>query len=174
MIQAGILTENDPVELLEGWIVRKMPRDPSHDGTIELCEGTLRSRLPTGWKIRGQSAITTADSEPEPDIVIAAGTSRTHINRHPDPQDIAVIIEVAESSLSHDRREKGRVYARAGILCYWIINLVDRQVEVYNDPTGPDTNPAYRRRQDFGPADAVPLVVGGQQLTPIPVVDLLP
>jgi Uma2 family endonuclease len=85
LIQAGILTENDPVELLEGWIVPKMPHNPPHDGTIELVEEVLRNRLPTGWRIRIHSAITTADSEPEPDLAIVRGTARSYLNHHPDP-----------------------------------------------------------------------------------------
>src|SRR4051794_28395359 len=76
MIDAGILGEDDPVELLEGLIVPKMPRNPPHDCGIELAEQSLRSRLPVAWRVRVQSAITTADSEPEPDLAVARGTVR--------------------------------------------------------------------------------------------------
>jgi hypothetical protein len=174
MIQAGILTEDDPVELIDGWIVPKMPHNPPHDGTLEVSEETLKSHLPSGWKVRVQSAITTADSEPEPDLVVAAGNTRTHLNRHPEPHEIALVIEVSDASLARDRGEKYRAYARAGIVCYWIINLVQRQVEVYTDPTGPAANPAYRQRTDYAPNDSVPLVVGGQQVALIPIANLLP
>src|SRR5215831_15286794 len=68
MIQAGILTEDDPVELLEGWIVPKMPHTPPHDRTIQMGNKRTGRRLPPGWDIRVQSAISTADSEPEPDL----------------------------------------------------------------------------------------------------------
>jgi Uma2 family endonuclease len=118
MIQAGILTEEDPVELLEGWIVPKMPRNPPHDGTIEMAEEAIRRRLPPGWRIRIQSAITTDDSEPEPDLAIVCGGVRTYVTRHPGAADIAVVIEVADAMLARDRREKNRLYARAGISCY--------------------------------------------------------
>jgi hypothetical protein len=174
MIQAGILTEDDPVELLEGWIIPKMPRNPPHDGTLELCEDAIRPLLPPGWKVRGQSATTTADSEPEPDLIVAAGSGRSHLTRHPEPHEIAVVIEVADTPLAHDRRDKGRAYARAGLVCYWIVNLPDRQVEVYTDPTGPDVNPAYRQRQDYWVNDAVPLVINGQEVARVPVSQLLP
>jgi Uma2 family endonuclease len=174
MIQAGILTENDPVELIEGWIVPKMPHNPPHDGTIELCEGALGAVLPAGWKTRVQSAITTAYSEPEPDIVVAQGTDRTHLRRHPEPHEIALVIEVADASLAFDRGDKCLAYARAGIVCYWIIDLVHRQVEVYTDPTGPAATPSYRQRANYGPTDSVPLIIGGQQVAMIPVANLLP
>src|SRR5579862_9140639 len=68
MIDADVLDEGDAVELLEGWIVPKMPRNPPHDATIGLADDALRIRLPAGWHVRLQSAITTSDSEPEPDL----------------------------------------------------------------------------------------------------------
>ncbi len=173
MIQASVLTENDRVELIEGWIVPKMPHNPPHDSTIDKVQEVLWGSLPPGWRVRVQSAITTTESEPEPDLVVAPGPASRYAARHPEPQEIALVAEVADSTLSFDRGDKGRSYARAGIVCYWIINLTGRQVEVYTDPTGPTPNPGYRQRKDFGPADAVPLVVGGQQVALIPVGNLL-
>ncbi|MBL8793754.1 MAG: Uma2 family endonuclease [Planctomycetia bacterium] len=174
LIQLGVLTENDRVELLEGWLVHKMPHNPPHDGTIQVANESLIGRLPAGWKTRIQSSITTADSEPEPDITVVRGDARTYLLRHPGPSDIGTLIEVADSTLHLDRGDKARLYARAGIVIYWIINLVDRQVEVYTDPTGPDAAPRYRQRQDYPETASVPLVLDGQQLTLIPVRDLLP
>jgi Uma2 family endonuclease len=174
MIQAGILTEDDPVELLEGLVVPKMPRNPPHDCAIELAGELLRDRLAAGWGVRVQSAITTADSEPEPDLVVVRGSARTRRDHHPGPQDLALLVEVADSTLARDRGEKARLYARASVVCYWIINLMDRQIEVYTDPTGPDANPTYRRRQDYGAADQVPLFIDGQEVAQIPVIDFLP
>ncbi|HKI37917.1 MAG TPA: Uma2 family endonuclease [Gemmataceae bacterium] len=174
LIQAGILTENDPVELIEGWIVPKMPHNPPHDGTVDNARERVERLLPTGWRVRVQSAITTADSEPEPDVVVVPSPASLYYTRHPEPHEIAVVIEVAESSLARDRGEKCRSYARACIVCYWIINLVHRQVEVYTDPTGPTGIPSYRQRIDYGPTDSVPLVIAGQQVGLIPVADLLP
>jgi hypothetical protein len=174
MIQAGILTEDDPVELLEGWIVLKMPRNPPHDMGIELAEDAVLARLPAGWRVRVQMAITTADSEPEPDLAVVRGSIRSNPGRHPVPEDIGIVIEVADTTLNRDRTDKSRLYARAGIISYWVINLVDRQVEVYTDPSGPDANPSYRQRRDYGIQDSVPFVLDGQQLGQIPVRDLLP
>src|SRR5262245_61942411 len=174
MIQAGILTEDDPVELLEGWIVPKMARNPPHDGAIDLTDEALRARLPAGWRIRTQEAITTTDSEPEPDLAVVRGTARSYANHHPGPSDVGLVVEVADSSLARDRDDKARLYARAGIPCYWIVNILDMQVEVYTDPTGPDPNPAFRQRRDYRPNDAVPFVLDGVDYGPISVRDLLP
>lgn len=174
MIQAGLLTEDDRVELLEGWIVLKMPRNPLHDATVEIADEALRPRLPVGWSVRVQSAISTPESEPEPDLAVVRGGARDYLSRHPGPADIGLLIEVSESSLVRDRDEKGRLFARAGIPCYWIINLVDARVEAYTDPTGPAANPVFRQRQDYGPADSVPLLLGGQVIGLIAVRDLLP
>jgi Uma2 family endonuclease len=174
MLEVQILTDDDPVELLEGWLVPKMPHKPPHDGTIQLAEEVLRPRLPTDWRLRIQSAITTDDSEPEPDVTVVAGEARTYLHRHPGPADIAVLLEVAETTLQRDREDKGRLYARARIACYWIVNLVDRQVEVNTDPTGPDPNPHYRQVTVYKPEGAIPLVIGGQDCGTILVRDLLP
>jgi hypothetical protein len=105
---------------------------------------------------------------------VVRGPRRLYANRHPGPADTALAAEVAESSLSHDRNFKGPLYARANIPVYWIINIVDARVEVYTDPTGPDPNPRYRQRQDYGPGEEVPLVLDGVEVGRIPVRDLLP
>ncbi len=174
LIEAGVLTEADPVELLEGWIVYKMTRNPPHDVALGLTGDALAARLPAGWHVREQSAVTTADSEPEPDLAVTRGVRRDYAARHPGPADLALVVEVAESSLDDDRDDKWRIYARAGIPVYWIVNVVDRRVEVYTDPTGPDPAPGYRRRDDYGPGQAVPFALPGQPPAAIPVVDLLP
>jgi Uma2 family endonuclease len=174
MIQTGIITEEDPVELLEGWIVRKMSENPPHDCALELAVELLRARLPAGWGVRVQSAITTADSEPEPDLVVVRGSARNRREHHPGPQDLALVVEMANTTLARDRGEKARLYARGRVACYWIVNLIDRKIEVYTDPTGPDTNPTFRHRQDYGAADSVPLVIEGKEVAQIPVKEFLP
>lgn len=174
MIQKGVLTEDDPVELLEGWIVPKMPRSPQHDTVIDMTDAILRPLLPTGWRIRIQSAITTGDSEPEPDLALVEGDLKAFVTRHPGPSDIGLLIEVAESSRHTDRVEKGRIYARANVPIYWVIDLVDRQVEVYSDPDSQGNPPAYRSCQTNGAGQTVPLILRGQDIAQVCVDDLLP
>jgi Uma2 family endonuclease len=175
MIDAGILGEDDNVELLDGWIVPKMPRKPIHDAVISwIINRRIAPRLANGWFCRGQSAITTAVSEPEPDIAVVRGSELDYTTRHPGPADMALVIEVGDSSLPRDRSLKGRIYAAAAVPVYWIINLVDRQVEVDTDPTGPDAAPVYRTRKDYQFGDLVPFVIDGRELGPIPAQELLP
>jgi Uma2 family endonuclease len=170
MIQAGILNDEDRVELLEGHVVLKMPRNPPHDGTIDQLGGILPPVIPPGWYLRVQNAITLNDSEPEPDFALVRGTRRTYYARHPTAADIGLVIEVADSSLDRDRTEKARIYAGAGIAVYWIINLVNRQVEVLTAPAAL----AYGQTQIYPPGAAVPLSLDGVLIASIPSDDLLP
>jgi Uma2 family endonuclease len=174
MLQHGVLTEDDCVELLDGWIVPKVPHNPPHDSTIQVIEDTLRKHLPVGWRLRVQMAITTDDSEPEPDVAIVRGHVRSYAHQHPRPADIGTLVEVAESSLLQDRSVKGPLYARARITCYWIVNLIDESVEVYSDPTGPTSAPYFRRQQTYQRGELVPLELDGTQVASIRVDDLLP
>jgi Uma2 family endonuclease len=173
MIEAGVFVEDERFELLEGWIIAKMTRNPPHDATIGMTSEALRSRLPAGWHVRAQCAMTTGDSELEPDVAVVRGVFRDYVGHHPGPEDLALVVEVAESSLAQDRDLKGRTYARANIPVYWLVNLVDRRIEVFTEPTGPDASPAYRRRQDYGEGASVPLIVEGRDPGPIAVADLL-
>jgi Uma2 family endonuclease len=173
MIEQEILSENDRVELLEGRIVPKMPHNPPHDGTITRVQRRLARLLSEDWFIRVQCAITTKDSEPEPDLAIVKGPDDVYFTRHPVSRDIAFLIEVADSTLESDRSLKGLLYARARIPIYWIINLNDRLIEVYTDPKG-GKSAAYRRRVDYRIDAKVSLVVNGRQLGEIPVRELLP
>jgi Uma2 family endonuclease len=173
MIETGILTEDDAVELLEGWIAPKMPRNPPHDAILDQAQEVIRALLPDGWRVRVQSAITTADSEPEPDIAVVPGPASRYRSQHPQPADIVLVVEVADSTLGLDRTIKAKIYARAGIASYWIINIPANQIEAYADPTGPDPNPRYRSRHDFILQDTITLNLPGFPPIMVSVADLL-
>jgi Uma2 family endonuclease len=174
MLQAGILKDGDPIELLEGWLVEKMTEHPPHSLATELVHEQLNGVISAKWHVRGAHPVTTEDSEPEPDATVVRGKRRDYKNRHPAPKDIGLMVEVADSSLELDRGIKQRIYARARIPVYWIINLIDDQVEVYTDPTGPSARPRYRKCKIFGRADEVPVVLDGQEVGRIAVRELLP
>ena len=174
MIETGILTPDDKVELLENYVVLKMPRDPPHDGTIDLLKAALPGPIPSGWLLRIQQTVVLPDSQPEPDFAIVRGTPRSFLTRHPGPADVGLVIEVADSSLLRDQRDKTRIYARADILYYWVVNLIDERIEVYTQPSGPTAVPCYSGFQLFQPGDSIPLVLGGAAVASVPVVDLLP
>ena len=109
--------------------------------------------------------------EPEPDIAIVRGSDADYRRRIPTAVDVALLVEVSESTLSQDRGKKRTAYARAGISVYWIVNLVARQVEVYTRPVKAGR---YRSRKDYKPGQQVPVEIDGQQLAPIPVNDIMP
>lgn len=172
MIQAGILTDDDPVELLEGWLVTKMPKNAPHRIATGNTRKALEKLVTEGdWYVDSQEPITTADSEPEPDVVVVRGKTADYPDRHPGPEDVALIVEVADSTLQRDRTIKKRIYARAGIRVYWIINLIDRLIEVYSDP---DNKGEYRERRDYGTGDSIPFLIEGRIVGQISVDQLLP
>ena len=174
MIQTGILAEGEPIELLEGYLVNKMPHNPPHWLAVQWLGKRLHRLDLPGWVVVSQLSITLSTSEPEPDGALARGDDRTYMNRHPGPADLGLVIEVADSSLAMDRGHMARIYAREGIPVYWIVNVLDRQLEVYTDP-GPATDPpAYRTRTDYHPGDTVPIVLDGATVASIAVSDLIP
>lgn len=130
--------------------------------------------MPAPWRIRVQSAITTAESEPEPDLAVVRGPANRYAQRHPGPEDIAIVIEVADTSMAHDRTYKGRVFASARIPQYWIINLPQRCVEVYSEPGVRGGEPAYLREDICRPGHQIPVVLEAQALSAIQVDAVLP
>jgi Uma2 family endonuclease len=106
---------------------------------------------------------------PEPDRCVVRGTIRDYARRTPEPGDIALIVEVADSSLSDDRTQ-ALLYAQSRIPVYWIVNLVDRQVEVYSNPR-PD---GYALCDIYRSGHHVPVVVDGSIVGQIAVDDILP
>ena len=174
MIRGGILSEGVPLELLDGWLVPKMMFNPPHSVATELLRDALQSALPQGWSVRTQQPLTLQSSEPEPDAAIVRGDPRTYRDRHPGPEDTALVVEVADATLERDRTTKYRLYARAGIPVYWIINLVERQVEVHSDPTGPSGRGEYRQHHVYDALGEVSPQVGESQVGPLAVADLLP
>jgi Uma2 family endonuclease len=174
LIELGMLTEDDNLELLEGYLVHKMSRNPPHDAAIQKGMKKWLRLLPPGWDLRVQSAITLTESEPEPDFAIVRGDETAYVTRHPTPADIGLVVEVSDSTLPGDRDDKARIYARAGIECYWIVNLNDRQVEVYTSPSGPVPDPKFAQRADHRSGDSLSLVLGGTALVQVAVQDLLP
>ncbi len=174
LIEIGLLTEDDNIELLDGFLVHKMSRNPPHDAAIQKILKRLFRILPPDWDLRVQSAVTLSSSEPEPDLAIVRGDETRYLTNHPGPTDIGLVIEVADSTLDSDRRDKGRIYAEAGISTYWIVNLVDRQIEVYTLPSGATATPAFAQRKDYRMGDDVPLRLDVAVLGNILVQELLP
>lgn len=172
--RAGIIDEDEPVELLEGLLVQKMTKTPPHTVATGLTYDRFRLWLPPGWFLTTHSPVTLADSEPEPDVMVVCGQVQNFSRRHPGPTDVALIIEVADATLRRDQGTKKRIYARGGIPVYWLINLINMHIEVYTDPTGPTNKPDYLTQQVYHPGDELPLLLAGEEIAKIRVASLLP
>jgi Uma2 family endonuclease len=141
---------------------------------VDLLQEFLLKMIPAGWRARVQSAITLSDSEPEPDLAIVPGPASRYHDHHPSAADVGLVVEVADTSLRQDRVLKNLIYSRASIPVYWIVNLIDRQIEAYTQPSGPVEEPRYAERQDYRSGDSAPVVLDGQLIGSIAVEDLLP
>jgi Uma2 family endonuclease len=174
LIDRGVLDEDDPIELLDGLLLVKEPQASPHRTAVLLAAKAAERAFGEGWFVQIQSPIVVDDrSEPEPDVCVVPGSPRDYVDAH--PARAALVIEVAASGLRVARGRKAAAYARGGIKDYWIVNLVDRVLEVYREPARP--GPA---RRAWGYAAIVTLGAGAT-VTPlaapcasIPVADLLP
>jgi Uma2 family endonuclease len=171
MAEVGILTTDDRVELINGYVVTKMPKGPEHVWASKSLEDLLEPLVRIAWCVRREEpARIPALNEPEPDGVVARGTRRAYLRRHPEPAEIALVAEISDTTYHRDRYEKYPAFAASGIPVYWIVHLPRRCIEVYTDP-GPD---GYATRKDYHSGEAVPVVIDGQQLGFVAVDDILP
>src|SRR5215467_11843109 len=156
LIELGVLHEDEPIELLAGRLVVREPQRTPHAMATQLAAEALRTAFGPGWSVRVQLPIALdAESEPEPDVAVVGGSPRDYPTEHPSAP--ALVVEVAHASLRADRLLKARLYARAGIAEYWIVNLVDRVLEVYRSPTGPRSGrrAAYADVRRIAPSESV-------------------
>jgi Uma2 family endonuclease len=171
MIEDGRIGEDERVELIEGRLVAKMTKKPDHSTSSENTWRQIHALLPVGWHVRIEKpvCIPNRDSMPEPDISVARGSSKDYASRDPEAKDVALVVEISRSSLADDRA-LATTYGAGGILVYWIVNLVDRQVELYAEPAAG----RYQVVAIHDEASSVDLVIDDQQLGRIAVADLLP
>jgi Uma2 family endonuclease len=173
LVDLGVF-EGDPVELIGGQLIVAEPKGSPHATAVGMANDALRAVLPPGWIVRVQDPLALDDeSAPEPDIALVRGSRADYRDAH--PAHSALAIEVAQSSLSFDRQQKGSLYARAGVQEYWIVNLVEGVLEVYRD-AAPDASAPYgwryRSLETFSPPAVVtPLALPS---SPIAVGALVP
>jgi len=180
MIEAGILREGEPVELIDGVLVKKdcgtegspMAHGPRHALAVSKLQ-TLYARLErVQCHVRCQLPVTLSSiQEPEPDGAIVRNLPDAYATHHPTPEDILVVIEAADSSLEYDRTTKLRIYAAARITQYWIVNLPEHRIEVYDQPVS--TEGRFGQRADFKAGQTLRLIVDSKEVE-IPVSQLLP
>lgn len=165
-IDAGDIEEGAPIELFEGRIIRKMTKGRELSrASVHGCQAIERA-LPEGWHLGVELPVRMPASEglPEPDLSVTRGTVDDYKVRDPGPADVALVVEIADSSLAEDRR-RAPVYLSEGYPSYWIVNVRDRQLEVHR--LGLPT-------EILGETDAADLVLDGTVVARIAVADMLP
>jgi Uma2 family endonuclease len=156
MIRHGILTENHNVELIRGEIVPKMSKGDLHSACLKSLTRLFYTVAGSQTTLSVQDPIRLADSEPEPDFAVLVYRADNYASGKPRPADTYLVIEIAESSLQYDREVKGPLYAENGIAEYWIVNLIDRCLEVHRRPGADGT---YADTQTLRSGDSVSLAL---------------
>lgn len=135
MGDAGVFPPGARVELLEGEIIDMMPIGPFHSGVVNRLADFFTQHHNGRWLVTNQNPVRLdPHSEPQPDIVLVRRDPDFYAGRHPQPEDVLLLVEVAESSLDYDRGDKRAAYGKAGIEEYWLVNLQEQCVEVYREP----------------------------------------
>ena len=147
LIAGGMFHPEERLELIEGEIVQMSPQGSQHATGVTLVENTLRTVFGKNYVVRVQMPLAiSSGSEPEPDIAIVTGAPRDYCKEHPTTAEL--VIEIADTTLTYDRTKKTAMYAQAGIQEYWILNLLDRQLEVYRQPQSlPSSTFPYQKHE---------------------------
>jgi Uma2 family endonuclease len=165
-IDAGIFGADERLELINGEILNKMPQNSPHSSGISALEAVLRPIFISGSYLRIQMPLVLGEQDrPEPDIAVVAGTWRDYIDGH--PRIALLVVEVADSTLLADRRDKAAIYARAGVADYWILNLPEHRLEVYRRPERINAERTSNRYQE------VSLYTGSQTVRPLAAPDAM-
>jgi Uma2 family endonuclease len=175
MAAAGILTEDDRVELIEGQIVQMSPIGSRHAACVRRLTQEFHERLDRLAQILVQDPVRLGRrSEPEPDLALVKPRPDLYAAAHPGPSDVLLIIEVADSSARYDRTTKARLYARNAIPEFWLVDLTRDHVEVFRDPAprGYRTVQVYRRGERLAPLafpqlDLAVEAILGESLPPV-------
>jgi Uma2 family endonuclease len=174
LVDDGFFGPDDRIELIDGALLVKEPQSSAHVTAVALVHEALRIAFGLGWFVRVPGPVALDEnSEPEPDVSVVPGTARDYRDAHPSRP--VLVVEVSQSRLRFDRTHKAAIYARAGVADYWIVNLVDRVLEVHREPSPSVGSPGgwgYRAIQRLDPdAIASPLAAPAARIV---VADLLP
>lgn len=133
LAELGMFAPNERIELIEGEFIEKMSQNPPHSIAMTLASEVMQRIFHTGHHVRVQCPFVVSNiSQPEPDIAVVSGEVRDYLAEHPDVA--ALLIEVSDYTLAADRSTKASLYARAGIADYWVLNLIDRVLEIHRQP----------------------------------------
>lgn len=155
MAETGVLKPDARVELIEGEIHDMSPIGPLHSGVTIRLNRFFSLRAKGRWTVCVQDAVRLTNySEPQPDLLLLKPAPDDYVSHHPVPEDVILLIEVADSSIEFDQHKKLPVYARAAIPEVWIVNLQDSTIEVYREPhfTGYEKKTVLRAGDQAAPA----------------------
>jgi Uma2 family endonuclease len=174
LIKLGVFDDDEHIELIGGELMVAEPKGAPHYAATRKTARALEAAFGPGWEVRPEGPIgLDDDSEPEPDIAVVRGTLEDYSHEH--PSRAVLMVEVADSSLASDRHRKGSLYARSGLGDYWVLNLIDRVLEVYREPIADAAAPfgwRYARVEVFdASARITPLALPGDSIA---VASLLP
>lgn len=172
MVDSGVFRESRRIILWKGQLHAKMTKNQPHTIALWNLTHRLGPIVPAGWFVNQEAPIRLSEnSVPEPDLAVIRGVVEDYPTLPPGPGDVALLVEIADSSLRLDRRALAD-FAAAGIPATWIVNLIDRRIETYTDPD-PGTR-TYQTARVFGPDDEVPVVIDGREVGRVAVKDVLP
>jgi Uma2 family endonuclease len=169
LIESGLFTDDDRFELVEGTLVKKLTKGRRHSTGSVKSRLAIEALLPAGWHLRTEMPvrIPARESMLEPDVSVARGVADDYLDLDPGPDEVALVVEVTDSTLAGDRA-LAATYVGGGISIYWLVNLCDRQLEVYTSAAGAQTPAILTESETAG------LVIAGTVVAQIAVADLLP
>ena len=170
LVGSGVFTKHDKLQLVNGRLVAKVTKNPPHAVANDRCRNALSRSVPAGWSFRTENPVRLPPgSEPEPDQCVVRGELTDYVNHHPGADDVGLLVEIADASLDDDRK-MALTYSVSGIQVYWIVNLVERQIEVFTSPTprGYDVKQVYKAHEK------VPIALDGIVVAYVAVADILP
>jgi hypothetical protein len=171
MIKAAVFADDHREELVEGLVLNKKARNLPHIVAGNVGLQNLMGAVPPGWHVAKRDPITTSNwSRPEPDFSVVRGRAKDYIKHHVTAADVALVVEIADSTLAADQTDMNRVYAASVIVTYWVVNFVDNQLEVYSAPTAN----GYSSMSVFKPGQGVPVIIDGVDIARVAVAELLP
>ncbi len=171
MIRAGVFPDGARVELLGGLLVDMMTKYEPHNYAVDGLASQFRGWVPPGWIVREEKTLQLGRFwRPEPDLCVARGSPKDYQRRSPGAVDLAIVVEVADSSYAKDRGPKWRRYGQTGVPCYWLLNINGRTLEVFTEPFAG----GYQSTVTYDDKGVVPFVIEGRELGRVAVAELLP
>ena len=162
MIESGAFGEEESIELIHGYLIKKMPKNRRHAQITQILFSLIAQIIgfDQGWFLSVQDPVTLEDSEPEPDIAIIRGKPSDYAN-HPQAADLGMVIEISDSSLEYDSGVKKQMYALSGVTQYWLVNVEAGQLEVFTEPYAAENEAGYRKRIVYLSTHNAPLELDG-------------